>query len=155
MPSLHRSASLCHRYLLHSEPKEYFAMHMSRLQKTVKHFCGIQVSCFKFWVPWVWDGSQQVGNLRLIVLLQHFRWGTAAQTVVRRVILEKRKKKKKEWLRGNFWLRQMPETTDHTYINPMSRHSHGHWRKETLLRNSFGKNEEVGRLQTSALRGMQ
>lgn len=49
----------------------------------------------------------------------------------------------------------MPETTDHTYINPMSHHSHGHWWKETLLRNGFGKNEEVGRLQTSALRGMQ
>lgn len=75
MPSLHRSASLCHRCLLHSKPKEYFAMHMSRLHKTVKHFCGIQMSCFKFWVPWVWDGSQQVGNPQAHSFASAFQMG--------------------------------------------------------------------------------
>lgn len=40
-------------------------------------------------------GHNRLGTLRLIALLQHFRWGrwgAAAQTVVRRVILEKKKK---------------------------------------------------------------
>lgn len=78
-------------------------------------------------------GLNRLGTLRLIALLQHFRWGPAAETVVRRVILGKKKKVVKRKLL--FWLMQTPENTDHTYINPMSHHSHGRWWKETLLRN--------------------